>query len=260
MVFGLKTNLQTILWYLVWALGLPETFVDFLLPSFKLNPSLMRYWGNYYRTIFPAFTVSVILILTAKIIIYFKKKNLLFDKKFLFLITWFPLGILPVLFLPAHKSTHYLYPSLPAFWGIIAYLIFNGYNLLIKHHLKLSNIFLFALLTSLTLLSSTSAVLGRTTYWAAQRGRLAGILIDEVKTKYPTLPKGAVLYFTNDPEYPFVSEAWGGTSKQAYFALNGEDGLQLLYNDPALRVFYEDLGGVPENFPEEKIYILVARI
>ena len=260
MVFGLKTNLQTILWYLVWALGLPETFVDFLLPSFKLNPSLMRYWGNYYRTVFPAFTVSVILILTAKIIIYFKKKNLLFDKKFLFLITWFPLGILPVLFLPAHKSTHYLYPSLPAFWGIIAYLIFNGYNLLIKHHLKLSNIFLFALLTSLTLLSSTSAVLGRTTYWAAQRGILAGILIDEVKTKYPTLPKGAVLYFTNDPEYPFVSEAWGGTSKQAYFALNGEDGLQLLYNDPALRVFYEDLGGVPENFPEEKIYILVARI
>ena len=110
------------------------------------------------------------------------------------------------------------------------------------------------------MLSITSAILGRTTYWAATRGKIAGRLVQLVKSKYPSLPQGSAIYFTNDPNYPFISEDWGGTSKQAYFALNGEDALQLLYNDSSLRVYYEDLGGVPVNFPEEKIYTLIAQI
>ena len=260
MVFGIKTTIQTVLWYMVWALGLPETFIDFLQPGFTLNPSLMRYWGNYYRTIFPSFAMALVLIIASVAYLFFKSREFLFNKKLLFLIVWFPLGILPVLFLPAHKSTHYLYPSLPAFWGTIGFLVFNGYQKLRRKYVKLSNIILSVLLTSLTLLSSTSAVLGRNTYWAAQRGRLAGKLVQDVKSKYPTLPKGAVIYFTNDPSYPFISEDWGSTSKQASLALNGEDALQLLYNDPTFHVFYEDLGEIPDDIQESSVYQIEAKV
>lgn len=259
MIFNFKTTIQTISWYGVWALGLPETFVDFLLPGFGLNPSLMRYWGNYYKIIFPTFFIASGIILSAIIYLLLKKKKVLFDKKLLFLTAWFPLGILPVIFLPQHKSTHYLYPSLPAFWASITFFVFNGYQILRKKYKKLSIMVLGVLLTSLTLLSLTSVMLARSTYWAATRGRLAGNLVKLVKEEYPSLPKGAAIYFKNDPDYPFVSEDWGSTSKQASYALNREDALQLLYNDPTLRVFYEDLGGVPQEFPENKVYSLMAQ-
>lgn len=259
-VFSIKSTIQTFLWYLVWGLGLPETFVDFLLPGFKLNPSLMRYWGNYYRIIFPTFFISLTSIIFAKIYLLIKQEKRLFDKGLFFLVIWHPLGILPVIFLPAHKSTHYLYPSLPALWGIIGYLIYNSYQTLKKSHFNLSNMFLGLFLSSATLLSSTSAVLGRTTYWAAQRGKYAGKLINEVRVKYPSLPKGATLYFTNDLNYPFVSKDWGGTSKQAYFALNGENALQLFYKDPTLKVYYEDLEKIPLDKKYEKIYQIKAPI
>ena len=260
MIFNFKTTIQTLAWYGVCALGLPETFVDYLLPGFGLNPNLMRYWGNYYRIIFPMFFLAILVISILTLNLFLKSKKVFVNKNFLFFLIWFPLGILPVLFLPQHKSSHYLYPSLPAFWGTLGYIIFTGYQKLTNSHPNFSRFFLVSLLTSLALLSITSAILGRTTYWAATRGKIAGRLVQLVKSKYPSLPQGSAIYFTNDPNYPFISEDWGGTSKQAYFALNGEDALQLLYNDSSLRVYYEDLGGVPVNFPEEKIYTLIAQI
>lgn len=60
------------------------------------------------------------------------------------------------------------------------------------------------------------------------------------------------------PNYPFIAKEWGSTSKQAAFVLNNEDALQLLYKDPSLRVFYEDLAGVPEDFPKDKLVTVVA--
>ncbi|OGM26059.1 hypothetical protein A3D01_04835 [Candidatus Woesebacteria bacterium RIFCSPHIGHO2_02_FULL_39_13] len=260
MVFNIKTTLQTLSWYIVWALGLPETFIDFLLPGFKLNPNLMKYWGNYYRIIFPSFAVATIGIGLVFFYLVIKKGKMLIDKKLWFLIIWFPLGILPVIFLPSHKSTHYLYPSLPAFWGTAAFLIYNSYLQIRKFSVNFSKTLFALILISLITLSSVSATLGRTTYWAAARGKVAEKLIKDVKTQYPVLPKGAAVYFKNDPSYPYLHEDWGGTSKQASFALNGEDGLQLLYNDPTLRVFYEDLGGLPQNFINEKTYTLTAHI
>lgn len=80
-----------------------------------------------------------------------------------------------------------------------------------------------------------------------------------MKSTYPTLPKGAIVYFKNDPQYPFLTQEWGGTSKQASLILNGADALQLLYNDPTLKVYYEDLSSIPYDTPD-KLFTVVARI
>lgn len=260
MVINLKTTLQTFLWYSVWAIGLPETFVDFLLPGFKLNPNLMKYWGDYYRIIFPVFFVSLSIIIYLTLLLLIKDRGKIFNKRFIFLLFWFPLGILPFLFLPSHKSTHYLYPSLPAFWGILGYLIINAYQKFVRHKNNKIKPLIAILLIALTLLSATSAILGRSTYWAAQRGKLASNLISQVMSKYPRLPKAAIIYIKNDPDYPYISEGWGGSSKQAYFALNGQDALQLLYKDPKLKVIYEDLGNIPPELVGKIVYQIEAKI
>ena len=246
-VFNLKTILNSLAWYAGWALGLPEMLVDFVLPGLRLNPTLMRYWGTYYILIFASFVVAVaILGFTA---IYSKQKILL-DRKFLVLLVWFPAGLVPVLLLPLHKSAYYLAPVLPAFWGSIGYIIFK--------YPRLSLLIVF--ISAIFLLNTTSILLGHSTYWAAQRGKVAEKLIHQIKSEYPTLPRGAVIYVENDPNYPFVAKEWGGSSKQAAFILNGSDALQLLYQDPTLQVFYEDLEGIPQDLPEDKLYTIVARI
>lgn len=259
-VFSVKKTLNSLAWYSAWALGLPEMLIDFVNPGLKLNPSLMRHWGDYFRIIFPAFFASLALIGGMVALLLFKKRNIFSDKRLWLLAFWFPAALSPVLLLPLHKSTYYLAPALPGFWAAMGFLLFSGYYVLKRKHKRASGILLGGLVALLLILSAASVRLGDGTYLAAQRGRLAERLINQVKVKYPQLPKGAAVYFRNDPGYPFIAEQWGSSSKQASFILNNEDALQLLYEDPTLRVFYEDLGGVPEDFPEEKIYPVVAII
>ena len=258
LIFNPKTTINTLAWYGGWALGAPETLIDFVNPGLKLNPVLMRYWGNYYKIIFPAIFISIASLASFLLLFIIRSGKIFIDKRFWFFAVWFPLILLPVLFLPQHKSTYYLYPALPAFWTLVTVISYNGFVLINKKHPMIAKITLSILFVSLLALSSTSAILGRNTYWAATRGKLAEKIIKVVKLKFPTLPKGSGIYFTNDPTYPYVAKDWKGSSKQAYFALNGEDALQLVYRDNSLRVFYEDMDGIPGHFSKTKINSLVA--
>ncbi len=247
-IFNPKIIGQSFIWYLSWGFGIPEMLQDFVLPGLNLNPNLMRYWGDFYKIIFPTFFVSSALLIISTFYLLLKKSSVFLNKKFLFLLFWLMTGLLPIIFLPSHKSSHYLIFVLPALWGIIFYI--TG---------SLPKALLAIFITSSLFLNITSIKLGEKTHWAATRGKTAQKLISELKSAYPSFPKGSAIYFTNDPAYPYLTKEWGGTSKQASFILNGADALQLLYKDPTLQVFYEDLGGVAKDFPQDKIYSIMAR-
>jgi len=259
-VLSIKGILNAYMWYGGWALGLPEMLIDFVKPGFKLNPDLMRYWGNYYSFIFPAFFLSIsLLFLKIALIIYQAiVKNHSYNKKILFFIFWFMLSLIPVVLLPLHKSTQYLEPGLVPFWAIIGFIIFG--SPLIKSNLKIEKVYIGVLIGSLFLLSSTSIVLERTTYPASQRGQIAEKLIKQITLTYPTLPKGSTLYIQNDPNYPFVATEWGSSSKQAALILNNADALQLIYKDPSLKVYYQDFLTNPKVLDGIKIYSMTAKI
>ncbi|TSC88968.1 MAG: Uncharacterized protein G01um10145_677 [Microgenomates group bacterium Gr01-1014_5] len=243
-VISLPKLINTYAWYTGWALGLPEMLIDFVRSGLKLNPSLMRYWGDYYKIIFSAFFVALFGLLYATSSLFFKKRQILLNKKVFLLIIWFVAGLLPVAVLPWHKSTYYLYPVLAAFSILVSYLVFkfaeNTKNLPAR-------VMVAFLVAALFILNTTSVTLGDSTYWAATRGRLAEKLIGQISAQYPTLPKGAVFYIKNDPNYPFVAKDWGGTSKQASIILNREDALRLYYQDPTITVYYEDMGNPPDT-------------
>lgn len=255
-VFSLPKLVNTYAWYTGWALGLPEMLIDFVRPGLQLNPSLMRYWGGYFRVIFPAFSISAIFFSVIIFSQLLKQRNAILNKKVFFLVVWFIAGLAPVAILPWHKSTYYLYPVLPAFWTLIGYFIFKFLdvkkNLLVRY-------LVFGLVLALFVLNTGSVFLGDKTYWAASRGRLAQKLISDISQEYPTLPNGSAVYIKNDPDYPFVAKDWGGTSKQASIILNREDALRLYYHDSTLRVYYEDLGGLPEN-TQGVVYEIIAKI
>lgn len=258
-IFNLKTITNSLSWYFLWAFGLPETLIDFVGPGLNINPTLMRYWGNYYTIIFPAAVVAFLMLFISVFYLLSKKIKLLLNRQFWFFLLWYPVGLLPVVFLPGRKSTHYLVFVLPAFWTIVSFLVLKLYRTLSKNSKFLGTSIGALTIISIFLLSFTSVRLLDSTYWAAQRGRIAEKLIKNVKETYPTLPKGAVIFFTNDPDYPYLTKEWGHTSKQASLILNGSDALTLLYKDPTLKVFYEDLASPPEEF-KDSIYTITAKI
>ncbi len=252
-----KRTVNSLIWYSGWAIGLPEMLIDFAPSLIKIDPRLMQYWGNYFKIILPAFFISLGILLYMTFKLLYRNIKLFIDPKLLMLIGWYIAGLIPVIFLPFHKSGHYLTVVLPAFWGIIGFVVSQYLNLLKKY--ITARILIVFLTTLLLILSSTSAILGKNFYWAAQRGKLAEKLINMVKSQYPSVPKGSIIYFQNDPNYPFVAEDWGGASKQAYYALNGKDALQLLYNDNSLIVLYEDINKI-DSKNNNLIFPIITKI
>ena len=254
LTFSPKAIFNSLAWYTAWALGIPEMFIDFVGPKLTLNPNLMKFWGDYTAGIF--FFGGIAVTLFAACLIYALRGRVLGGRRFLFLLFWFPIALSPVILLPLHKSTYYLTPVLPAFWGLVGIVVFSAYEWLKKENMGVANSLFGVFLASAFLLSALSVTLADQTYPAANRGRIAQKLINDVREKYPQLPKGATVYFKNDPNYPTISGDWGGSSKQAAFVLNNQDALQLLYKDPTLKVLYEDLS----NTNGDIVYSLVARL
>lgn len=213
-------------WYFLWSLGTPEMLLDFVGPGIKLNPNLMKYWGEYYRVIFP----SLIILIGFLVVSSIKLTKL---RTFWFFVIWFIVGISPVIFQPAHRLYYYLGISLVGVSGVIG-LIFNN----LFNQKKLLGV---AFLATVLVLTIVSVQLSDMTYWAISRVNIAKRLIEDVVEKYPILPKGAVVYFTNDPNHPYLNEQWGRSSKQASIILSGSDALQLVYKDPSLKVYYEEV-------------------
>lgn len=258
-VFAIGSIANSLMWYGGWSLGLPEMLVDFVAPGFRLLPNLMRYWGDYFKVIFPTFFGAMGVIGTLVAYLGMKRQEIFTDKRFWLLVLWFPIALVPVIFLPLHKKTYYLATALPAFWGAIAYLVDSFYQQLSKESKTFGKFVIGSLCTLLFVLSATSIRLSDETYWAAKRGRLAEKLISDITSQYSKLPKGATIFIKNDPDYPDISEDWGGTSTQANYILNGSDALQLVYKDFELIVYYEDL--LEYELPDDKsVFTFIAEI
>jgi hypothetical protein len=140
---------------------------------------------------------------------------------------------------------------------VIFFIVLGAHDVLAKRYPRLARFYLTAFCSILFILSLTSIKLEERTFWAANRGKIAKHLVDQIKQTYPTLPKGAIVYFKNDPDYPFIAEAWGNSSTQAYYALSGKDAVQFFYQDQTIKVYYEDIGKPPSG---ETVFPIVAKI
>jgi len=249
--------LNSLSWYFGWGLGLPDMLVDFVGPGLKLSPKLMLWWGSYFKIIFPAFFLVVLMLLFSGVYLFLKNKKFFKNKYFWYLLFWFPIALSPVIVLPWHKFLHYLNPGLPSLFGVVFFIVLGAYDLLKKKNKLVARAYLGLFCFLLFLLSFVSIKLEEKTYWAINRGKIAKNLIEQMKETYPSLPQGAVLYFENDPQYPFIAEEWGGSSTQAYYALSGKDAAQLIYHDPTLKVYYEDIEKPSEG---EEVFSITARI
>jgi len=157
--------------------------------------------------------------------------------KLIFLFSfWFLIPLLPFLFLPQHKFAYYLEVPLLGFAGLISLVVKNS-----------SKLWQFLLMFFFLTTSFLTIKFYEQNYWVAGRAKLSKRIVNQLMEEYPKLPKGAILYFKNNPKAGCVSQDWGGPTTQAFYALSGENGPQIIYNDDTLKVYYGDITGPPKT-------------
>lgn len=249
-VFSLWSLLNTFLWYLLWINGLPEMLSDFMTLKLNFNPHFFEYYGYYAGIVFP------LLIINFTLIIFFilKIKHLIFRRKdfFLFLL-FFITSIIILSFFPRHKFIYYLSFALIGFCGVMGLILYFAWKRGIMYKL-LTLIFLLGYI----FVSFETIKLNKITYWAAKRANSAKKIVKSIKKEYPEVQKGTVFYIKNDPNYPFIAKEWGSSSKQAFYILSGSDAFKLIYNDPSIKVYFEDNDKVSLTANKD-IIVYVAR-
>ena len=134
--FSIERAVNTLGWYGLWSLNLPEMLVDFVGPGLKLNPNLLKYYSKEIIPILILFALELVILLYAfiKVIINIfrnhKPGKLLITHYPLFIIlfggAWFVLALVPVLFLPVHKFTFYLTMPLVSISVAVSYLLVSN--------------------------------------------------------------------------------------------------------------------------------------
>ena len=119
--------INTLFWYVLWAVNIPEMLVDFVGPGLRINLNPLLFWKNYLIVIF----TSIFILLTILVVNLgeFIRKSKKVDYILFFLgVIWFITTLLPVLFLPWHKFSYYLTLPLIGIIIPISYLIYKSKN------------------------------------------------------------------------------------------------------------------------------------
>ena len=149
--FEPKRILNSLAWYGLWSLNIPEMLVDFVGPGLKFLPSLFKHYSKEIIPIFVLFSMQLALL------IYGAIKGFLFKSKksaithypltiAVFSTAWFTGTLVPVLFLPIHKFSFYL--TVPLF-GVVLFISY----LLINLKSKIINLLFITVWVSLSVLT-----------------------------------------------------------------------------------------------------------
>jgi hypothetical protein len=153
--------INSLAWYGLWSLNIPEMLVDFVGPGLHFNPNLLKYWANKIIPIFALFVLQILMIFYS--FLKFIKSGKDVNKKgwllMGFSLLWFMGTLIPVIFLPVHKFTYYL--TLPLVGVVLAL----GYLL---EETKIGRVAIGIFLVMWTITSIISLRLTYQTNWITQ--------------------------------------------------------------------------------------------
>lgn len=217
-------SLSSFIWYFLWSFNLPESFRELIhpnLPSQSLKV-LRQFWWISTSSIL-LFTIFFVLLL------HNVKKNFKYFKYYLFGAYWFILSILPYLFIPKHAFPMYL-----SLAGIgILYMVAINFQ---KKNGILLNLFLFLwIVSALSNLQFTKA-----THWLINEQSISRSYTDYVRELVIKPSNNSIFLFQKASEsfqknHQFVLTNYQNSLHQS---LNGNDAVQVIYNDTSLKSFY----------------------
>lgn len=215
--FSVLRSINTILWYCLWSLNIPEMLVDFVGPGLRVNYGQLTYWKYYYLAILIS-NFAIFFIFLENIIKIFNKK---FVKIGVFCTLWFIFSLLPVMFLPWHKFSYYLTIPIMGISIFMSYLISKS---------KKPILYLFFLLW---MISSTSNVfLLEKSYWIPNGSKISKRIYKHLKINEKYYKGHKVVFYDRDEDR---DTSWQPT-ETIRDVLSGEDFFEVFF--PELEVVY----------------------
>lgn len=257
--FRITKVLNTLGWYILWSLGVPELFVNFkyLTPT-GINPKVVHYLLTDASDILVRFGTLLVLIgfLAVFFLKTYSRQNHQSEdvKGIIFGGLWFIITLLPHLFSPFHKFPYELTVPLFGCSLMLAILAIHTSSVLSRRYVQAGQ-FLPILLAAVYLAATFSAIRVESwNSWVLRRGELAGNILRYLQKTYPHFPKDKRILVYND--VPTVNSILG-VSRQVELAIASEKAIRLLYDDSSIAVSYED-DGLNSFVCEEQTIMLAA--
>ncbi len=190
--------LNTLFWYGVWSLNLPETLVDFVGPGFHFLPNLFKYFDHFIIPIFVSFGVFLVALVVGMLGLFIELRRG-FKKDLMLLLwgfTWFVLWLVPVLSLPWHKFTIYL--TLPMV-GVAVGLAVIVNELVKKENLMFKGLG-FGIVVSFFITSALTVRLTYKTHWVVQGAKTAKRVHEYMQKQLIKHPDAKLIVFYDSPE------------------------------------------------------------
>lgn len=252
-VLSSKSIIKNLLWYFLWSVGFPETFVNITIldPIYFYNPGFFTDLGKGgAMTNFLFLTFFVFCLLGVKLFFQnFSKKR--FKRRLLlicFSSIWFLITLSLVMFFPFHKFSYSV--TLPLFGASLLL------ALVLKEMINFSRVFFFLSLFLFLLANISSYSLAFKTHWSVKRAKIAKKVLTFFKENYPQLPERPKIYFfdifiNNYCTYPPEETE---KSRELNNVLIGSKGLELFY-DKDIDAFFQHITPLEEVGTEEVILV-----
>lgn len=216
--------INTLGWYTLWSFGVPEFLVDYIGSGFKI---LSRYYQDFQSTSYILLTLTMLTLTSFIGVVIFNIRKI--NRINIFFISFFLIGLLPVLFLPWHKFAYELTLPMVGFSALLASLLCKKNMYII---LSATFLIMFCILNLFTV------ILDYQRHQSITRSKISYAVFKYFSKNYPMPPLSSYFEFINDTYIP--NQYWG-SSRQIDQAISQSNLFKVLYKNPNYVVYFEDI-------------------
>lgn len=168
--------------YFLWSFNWPEEMKAQLLNFMTVNPEFIKGFSHYYFTFVSSLLFFIVLWYIIPFILILVEKRKTVSPFIGFGLSWFIIGLLPVVFFPHHTFSYYLPISFVGFliWSLTMLDVFL--KKVEKTPLYIPGI--VSIMTVWILVSMTTIDFNKKVHWAPRRAQQAKLLIERAKQYY----------------------------------------------------------------------------
>lgn len=211
--------------YFLWSFNLPEEIKAQFVSLLGLNQQFIKDFSEYFWLFTVTFFVSIFAYVIIPFIFMILKKDWKLINLLLFGISWFLIGLLPVIFFTQHSFSYYLPISLVGLLLFLTVSFKNFIDFIYSSNKLLTLIIVTIVLINWTLSSIVTIDFNSKIHWAPRRAKLSKMLVSKALKLYPV---GNI-----DSDYIFVRP-----SSEYKLSLNNQDAFRVIYNNADLITVY----------------------
>ncbi|KKS98656.1 MAG: hypothetical protein UV73_C0001G0177 [Candidatus Gottesmanbacteria bacterium GW2011_GWA2_43_14] len=200
--------------YFLWSNNWPEEIQGQFYRFGLLNPRFVREFAPYVAVFCLSLAVNILLFYFLPLVHLLKNKNTTSIRFFYFGLSWFLIGLAPVIFFPLHVFSYYLIIPMAGLLLSLTVVFHNYLNF--QSRLLIRKVMTIAVVASSIISACALVAFNSKIHWAPRRARISKILTDKAKS----------VSFGADEKVIFSVKPYS----EYKLALNDQDALQYIFS------------------------------